>query len=298
MEVSLNKGKYIMAVSGGVDSVVLLDLLLNSKHQDLDTEFIVAHFDHGIREDSKADADFVKNLATKHKLVFELGQGNLGADASEALAREKRYEFLKSVQSKHKATAIITAHHQDDLIETSIINLLRGTGRRGLTSLKSDSQITRPLLKFSKIELIKYAKDHKLNWHEDITNTDLKYLRNYVRTKVVAKMTSQQRDKWLVILAKLEVINGKIDYEIQKILGLGLHKNQLVLNRKWFIMLPHDVSKEIILAILSKSKVAEIDRKTVERLAVQIKTLQGGKIAQAAGVDIYLTKRSARFKIR
>ena len=298
LKVNLPEGKYVVAVSGGVDSVVLLDLLSNVQHPTSNVQLIVAHFDHGIRDDSSKDAEFVKNLAKKYKLPFELGEGKLGKDASEAIARDKRYNFLKTVQLKYQAIAIITAHHQDDLIETSIINLLRGTGRRGLSSLKSRDNILRPLLGYSKKELLGYAKKHNLKWREDSTNEDTKYLRNKVRKEIVPKIKPADRDKWLNILRQAESHNEKLDLEINNLLHYGLHKGQPVLNRQWFIMLPHDIAKEVLLTILYKFGAVDIDKKTLERLSVQIKTLPGGKVLQGTGVNIMLTKRSARFKIR
>ena len=146
-------GKYVLAVSGGIDSVVLLDIL--SKVNDID--IVIAHLDHGIRVDSKLDQKLVKDLAKTYRFIYETKSINLGKNASEKLARDNRYEFLNSVLKNHQAIAIITAHHQDDLIETSIINLLRGTGRKGVSSLKSDDNLIRPLLSVSKNQIKQYA---------------------------------------------------------------------------------------------------------------------------------------------
>ena len=292
--VSVPAGTYIIAVSGGVDSVVLLDLLA----KDPNISLIVAHFDHGIREDSAIDAEFVKNLAASYGLPFESERVELGPDAGELAARNKRYDFLRRVFTKYNATAIITAHHQDDVIETSMINIIRGTGRHGLTALKSRNDLVRPILTIPKQELITYAEKNNLQWREDSTNTDTKYLRNKIRHDVVAKMTPGQKGVWLGILENTQNNNEKLDMEIQNLLRRGLHKNQLVLSRSWFIKLPHDVAKEVLHAILKRAKAKEIDKKTIERLVVQIKTLPHGKTLQASGVDIELTKRSARFKTR
>jgi len=140
--------KYVVAVSGGVDSVVLLDILARiNTHQ-----FIVAHFDHGIREDSAADARFVKALADKYELTFVCTREELGMTASEELARTRRYVFLKAVAQKLQAQ-LITAHHLDDLVETVMINKIRGTGWRGL-AVFGDESIRRPLLTMSKQQLI------------------------------------------------------------------------------------------------------------------------------------------------
>src|SRR5690554_6827257 len=102
--------KYIVAVSGGVDSMVLLDMM----HSRGDAEIIVAHFDHGIREDSAEDAEFVAKAAEGYGYLFESTREELGKNASEALAREKRYAFLRDLAKKYDAQ-IVTAHHLDDL---------------------------------------------------------------------------------------------------------------------------------------------------------------------------------------
>jgi len=289
--ISLPAGTYIVAVSGGVDSVVLLDMLAHIA----DVQLVVAHFDHGIRQESADDAQFVAKLAKKYNLSFESERAELGPDVSEAIARQHRYAFLRKVAKKYAATALITAHHQDDVIETSMINIIRGTGRSGLSSLSSTNEIIRPLLQIPKAELISYANERDLKWREDSTNNDTKYLRNKIRHKVVAEMTLQQRSEWLQVLDTIKVTNQKLDAEIQTILRRGLHKDNLVLSRAWFTMLPHAVSKEVIRVLLLRAGVKDIDRKTIERVTVQIKTLPAGKVIQVSGVHIMLTKRSARF---
>ena len=133
--------RYVVAVSGGVDSVVLLDMVAQEVAPQ---RLIVAHFDHGIRPESADDAAFVKSLAKQYGLTFETKREELGANASEELAREHRYAFLRDVAKRYSAT-IMTAHHADDIIETIAINMTRGTGWRGLAVLDSPG-IERPLL--------------------------------------------------------------------------------------------------------------------------------------------------------
>jgi tRNA(Ile)-lysidine synthase len=131
---------YIVAVSGGVDSVVLLDMLSKTQHK-----LIVAHVDHGIRgKESAADARFVAALARRYQLPFVSTELHLGAHASEETAREKRYEFLFGEAEKYRAV-VVTAHHRDDIIETITLNLTRGTGWRGLAVL-ARKDIERPPL--------------------------------------------------------------------------------------------------------------------------------------------------------
>lgn len=168
-------GKYVAAVSGGVDSVSLLDMLARRGGYEL----IVAHVDHGWRNDSPKDAKLVKALAAKNNALFETTK--LNNVKNEDTARAKRYEFFLKLQEKHKAEGVITAHHHNDYIETSIYNLLRGSGARGIVSPLSRQGILRPLINIQKDEIVRYAKSHNLEWREDTTNTDVSYRRNFIR---------------------------------------------------------------------------------------------------------------------
>lgn len=167
--------KKILAVSGGIDSVVLLHLFK-------DEDPIVAHFDHGIRPNSRDDAAFVRSLAQKYGLRFELGQAKLGDKCGEAEARSRRYAFLGDLSKKNDATVCV-AHHADDVLESIAINLIRGTGWRGIAPMNA-SGIERPLLKWRKSDIYRYASEHDLSFRQDQTNTEGDYLRNRVREKM------------------------------------------------------------------------------------------------------------------
>ena len=272
MDVKLEPGTYTLAVSGGVDSVVLLDLL--SKLPGL--KLVVAHYDHGIRPDSYQDRQLVELLARQYDLPFYYEAGRLGPKASEALAREKRYKFLYSVQRKTGSAAIVTAHHQDDLIETALLNLLRGTGRHGLSSLRATEQLRRPLLDKTKSQITAYALQRNLTWREDSTNQNDIYLRNYIRHKLVPKLSPPARQQLLSVISAAAKSNLEIDHLLK--LLLTEHTSDGRLDRAWFISLPHDLAREILLTWLKQSGVANIDRPLIERTTVLIKTLPHGKL--------------------
>jgi tRNA(Ile)-lysidine synthase len=200
-------GTYVVAVSGGVDSVVLLRLLADMPHLKL----VVAHFDHGMRPNSREDALFVQKLAKTYGLPCVTERIELGENASEATARRVRYNFLRRVQKKVSATAIITAHHQDDLLETAIINLMRGTGWRGLCSLRDTSTIRRPLLGTNKMAILKYAQEQGLEWYEDITNNDTRHLRNAIRHEVLPTAGAAFRQEMLALIARQGEIRAEVD---------------------------------------------------------------------------------------
>ncbi|MCA9346191.1 tRNA lysidine(34) synthetase TilS [Candidatus Saccharibacteria bacterium] len=266
------KKTFIIAVSGGVDSVVLLHKLVSVKHPNIN--YIVAHFDHGIRPDSNADAEFVEQIAKNSQLAFELGEGNLGKNSSEDEARRARYNFLFTVMQKYKADGIITAHHRDDVIETMVVNILRGTSPRGLMGF-SRAEIIRPFIDKTKADLIKYAHEHKLTWHEDSTNSDPKYLRNYIRQNIIPKLSAKQSTELLKIREKLVDIYREVDALDKKILVQCMKKSELVRSR--FVVLPVKVQMEILSTWFRLNNVA-FDSKLLEKAANAIKVFKPGKV--------------------
>lgn len=281
MKLDLQPDKYVAAVSGGVDSVVLLEMLYRQIDRP-EANLVVAHFDHGIRPNSAEDRKFVQSLAEKYGLEFFYEEGNLGSQASEALAREKRYEFLNRVKDSSGAEAIATAHHKDDVLETVIINLLRGTGRKGLSSLSSGKGIIRPLLEFTKPEIIDYAKKNNLAWREDETNLDEKYLRNYVRHSLINKLSETQKSQLLKISSESKAMNEEIDRLVTE---LFLDKGEI--SREVFAGLSHSLSAEIIAGWLRKEGLS-FDKKAVERIVVGLKTARANKKIEA-GKSRYFT---------
>jgi tRNA(Ile)-lysidine synthetase-like protein len=293
MDVELKPGIYVVAVSGGVDSMVLLDML----RQKPGLKLIVAHFDHGIRPDSELDRELVQKYAKSHHLAFVYDEGRLGSEASEATARDARYEFLRKVKKVSGAKAIITAHHQDDLIETAILNLLRGTGRKGLSSLAETGEIKRPLLHVPKKDLIAHARKHKLGWREDATNLDTRYRRNYVRQHIVNRLSAKQRQNLLKLLEKTKITNQEIDYQIANFLQF-IEKDKEI-DRKMFIALPHAVALEVMAGWLRGNNVRQFDQKLLKKLVTGAKTLPPGKRVDVdAGHIIKTTKRSLQLLAR
>lgn len=264
-------GKYVVAVSGGVDSMSLLDILARQP----EVELVVAHFDHGIRSDSAADREFVQKAAENYGLAFFYKEGKLGPSAGEAEARQARYDFLQRVQEQTGAQAIITAHHQDDVLETAIINLIRGTGRKGLTALRERPGIVRPLLNVSKRELADYARSHDLRWREDPTNRETNYLRNYIRHKLLPRFSEADRTNLLNLVTKMRVTNQELDEMLQELIGRQAADNRL--DRQWFSQLPHNIALEVMAAWLRGHGAGGFDSKTLERLVVVAKTARPGK---------------------
>lgn len=181
--------KLVVAVSGGLDSVVLLDLLLHLR-DDLGLKLVVAHADHGLRRASAKDAAFVRQLAAAHSLPFtETELGLETGSNEEARAREARYGWLEQVRKRRKADYIVTAHQADDQVETLFLHLTRGSGLQGLSGMQLVSgKILRPLLDIPRKTLSRYARKHKLKYRLDASNRNIKYARNRVRRQVVTSL--------------------------------------------------------------------------------------------------------------
>ncbi|MGB3023555.1 MAG: tRNA lysidine(34) synthetase TilS [Candidatus Saccharimonadales bacterium] len=279
---------YIVAVSGGIDSVVLLDMLTNSQLSTPSSQLVVAHVDHGIRDDSHDDALFVERLAQQYGLVYESTQLRLGAQASEERARDARYQFLNEVKKRHKAEAIVTAHHQDDVLETMMINLVRGTGWRGLCSLREHSGMLRPLLAMSKAEVVRYAIEHELEWRDDSTNDDPRYMRNMIRQTIMRRMTVTERYQLLDIWYRQTAITNDIEPLLAEVMSIAIDKGEL--RRYNLVMVDQAVAREMLAMWIGR----RLETRTLDRLWHFISTARTGKKLHEDGVTVVATPRGIR----
>ena len=277
--------KKILAVSGGIDSVVMLHMFRN------DPEAIVAHFDHGIRENSAADAEFVCRLANEYGLECVVGRGKLGEDANEAVARKARWDFLSGLGGK-----IYTAHHKNDVVESVAINLLRGTGWRGLAAMDERS-IERPLLAMGRAEICRYAGEYGLHFREDQSNNTDAYLRNRIREKLhnlpaddistVADRATKQRELAGMIDEQLAHLYDKIT---------KVSDDSLAVDRESLGALPDEVAAEVLRKVLADAGRTSATRPQLQRLLQDIRKLQNGKqISFGRDYFIKITRDSAVF---
>lgn len=267
--------KCVVAVSGGVDSVVLLDELVRAGDYDL----VVAHFDHGMREDSAGDARFVEALARRYGLPFEHRREEL-AGANEDLARRRRYNFLFSVAEKYRGK-LATAHHLDDLVETVVFNLQRGTRWRGLAVL-SDQRISRPLLKRTKSELIEIAKERQLEWVEDETNQQDIYTRNRLR-RLLGTLPDDNRQKIYSLWQAQLKLAREIDREF-------LASDFPILSRYFVAMIDGMAAREIIYRYIFDECDVSLLTAQLDRLILAVKVGRPGTVWQIGqGVEIKLS---------
>lgn len=222
------KGKKILvAISGGIDSVVLTQLLYN-----LNFDVSLAHCNFQLRgKESDKDAAFVKEFAanlnlpffeTKFETEFFAKKNNLSIQMA---ARDLRYKWFHQIIAKNRFDYVCTAHHADDNLETFLINFSRGTGLEGLTGIPEiNKNVLRPLLAFSRTHIESYANEKDLQWREDYTNAETKYLRNKLRHDIIpqlkelnpnfmesfAKTTENLQANRAIVLDKMEEFHTEI----------------------------------------------------------------------------------------
>lgn len=241
--------------------MVLLDMVATDYHgfrekhfsgAQFPADFIVVHYDHGIRGKASAeDAEFVRQQCRNYGVTVQCGYGKLAAATGEAVARQYRYDFFRRVAEAiardDEPVYLVTAHHQDDLLETIALNIVRGTGWRGLAPM-NQPRVLRPLLDVAKAELVGYAIEHGLTWREDQTNDSPRYLRNRLRA-LLASRSPDDKVKLIRLYERQKHLRRQIEQELEHHCARHITRDkqgQLVLRRYDLIMLPADVAIEIL----------------------------------------------------
>ena len=272
VEARKKKQPALVGVSGGVDSVVLLDLLQRTGLGQL----VVAHFHHGLRgKDADRDAEFVGKLAESSGAKFALGRGQTRLRAArqkesiEEAGRELRRAFFMRTAKKHGAKIVFLAHHAGDAAETMLFHLTRGGGRRGLGSLRTESElakgvvIIRPLLAFTRAEIEAYAKARKLTWREDKSNRSREFTRNRLRHAVFPALARAVGHDPVPVMARSGEILAAEDEWMESLVASEARPTQLdvrALRRK-----PVAHQRRLLRAWLRQRIAKGIDYETIER---------------------------------
>ena len=215
--------KVLCAVSGGMDSVVLLHLL-STLQKKRGFTLAVAHVDHQIRgEAAGRDAAFVESLAAAGGLPFYLGRKDVPQLAAQSglsledAGRQARYAFFFQTAAWHGYDTLALAHHADDQTETILFRLLRGAAARGLSGMAAERseqglRIVRPLLSAARAEILAYAREHRLIFQEDETNQDTAYTRNKLRLEVLPLLAEINPNYQEGLCRTAEILRGDDDY--------------------------------------------------------------------------------------
>lgn len=264
--------------------MVLLDNILRHGQD----EVVVAHFDHGIRAESAADARFVAGLACRYNVPCVTRREELGPAASEDVARQRRYQFLFDAAARWGGR-VTTAHHQDDVIETIALNLRRGTRWRGLAAM-GDQRIERPLLEWTKRDIYDYALRHRLEWVEDATNQSDAYLRNQLRRQLQARLTDQQRAALGRLWHQQRQLCREIDQET-------LRLSPRLSSRYFWAHIPIEPARELLHREVQRLTGVSLLSAQLDRLLIAIKIGRAGTVWQpVAHVRVKLSVKSVTIK--
>ena len=225
-DIKLAEDKYLLAVSGGIDSMVLFDLFLKNN-----INFSVASCNFQLRgKDSDNDLKFVENICIKNNInfystVLEVDKfSTMRKISTQMAARELRYDFFNKLLEKYKYSYIVTAHHLDDNIETIIFNFIKSTGYKGLVGIPfKKNKILRPLINISKEEIEDYAVLNNITWRLDKSNNSNKYSRNKIRNEVIPLLKEINPSLGKSMTESLKRIQ-KLSYDIELRIDLFIQK--------------------------------------------------------------------------
>ena len=228
--------RYLLAVSGGIDSMVLLAVF----HK-LNLPFEVAHINYQLRgEESEQDQALVHKYCSERNITYHLNRADLQQKLDEdggnlqQEARKIRYDFFRSILENRSLNCIVTAHHQDDQIETFWLMLSRSAGITGLSGMESFSKtIFRPLLPCSKIEILEWAESNKIQWREDRSNSSNNYQRNLWRNKLLPYLQTEiptLNDSVLLLMNYFKEENNEQKKKVQKYIDEVSIKNFIKLS--------------------------------------------------------------------
>ncbi len=231
-DLSLNDKKYLLAVSGGVDSMVMLNLFLKFK-----LNFSVCTCNFNLRGiESEKDILHVEKFCKKRNVSFFSKKFNTSEYSKknkisiQMSSRDLRYSWFRSLIEKKDYDYIVTAHHNDDNIETILFNFIKTTGYKGMVGIpKSSNNILRPLLDIKKKEILLYAKNNEIDWRDDISNNDNKYVRNKIRNKlipIISEINPSYHNSINKSFKRLEKLENFINYHIKKFVSEFVYDNK------------------------------------------------------------------------
>lgn len=194
--IQIDDDYIVVGVSTGSDSMALFHYLINNTKK----KIVCAHVNHNVRKESIKEEKYLKEYCKKNNIIFEtIKLTNYKENNFENEARKKRYAFYEKILKKYNTKYLFLAHHGDDLIETILMKIVRGSNLEGYAGLKEiskrkDYYIIRPLLNYTKEDILNYCTKHKITYFNDNTNTNTKYTRNRYRTKFLPLLKEEDKD--------------------------------------------------------------------------------------------------------
>ncbi|MDI6767142.1 MAG: tRNA lysidine(34) synthetase TilS [Bacteroidota bacterium] len=304
--------KLIVTVSGGIDSMVLLDLLCVEK-QRWKLDLAIAHFNHQLRgEESANDEAFVRSAAKKRSLVcyVECADTKQIAETEklsiQEAARNLRYDFFKKLCSSIGFQKIATAHNADDNAETLLLNIFRGSGVHGLTGIpvyRKDQAIIRPLLFATRTDIQEYAHYRKLMYREDSSNLKSDYTRNFIRLEIIPLILNNINPNLTATLNRMSGTFNQLEDYINSLLETirtGVieksSKDEIIINLERFFQHPLFIQEQLLLQIGKEFTNSEIDSGTVHTMLNISRAKTGSSGSLTKNKIIYRNRNQIVFK--
>jgi len=247
-------GPIVIGVSSGADSMALFHYMIKN-YKD---KIICAHINHNVRDQSNEEQIFLENYCKENNIIFEtMTIKNYTENNFENEARKKRYNFYEEILNKYNSKYLLLAHHADDLIETILMKIVRGSNINGYAGIKKIAKmnnyyIVRPLLDYTKEEIQKYLKDNNIKYYEDITNNDTTYTRNRFRHNLLPLLKKENNDvhkKFIKYSNTLLEYHEYIEYEVDNNINKIYKNNLLDINK--FNKLHPFLKKNILYRIIN-----------------------------------------------
>lgn len=248
----------LVACSGGPDSMCLL-YLINCLKKEMNLKVIVAHVNHNIREESLSELEFVKEYCNLNDNIFEEYTIEKKDEYNESDYRNFRYDFFREIIKKYDAKYLLTAHHGDDLIETILMRIIRGSNLNGYSGIKmlinqDNYQVLRPLLYYTKDDILKFNEENEIRFVNDYTNDLDIYTRNRYRHHVLPFLKQEEKEAHLKFLKYSEELQ-ETELFVETI--INNYKNDVIQNEKLnvdkFKELDKFIQKRIIIDLLKKA---------------------------------------------
>lgn len=309
--------RILVAVSGGPDSMCLLDILIKVKEL-LNFEIYVAHINHLIREEASEDAEYVQKYCEKQNIRFFLKECNVKEKSKkektslEEAGRDARYEFFEEIAKEYNINKIAIGHNKNDLAETIIMNILRGTGTKGLNSIQAknikynvEQVYIRPLLNMDRECIEEYCEKNKLAPRIDKTNFENEYTRNKIRNVVIPYIKQEFNPNIIDSLVRMSEIVGEeqdfLEKEVEKAYLTILveeEKDNIKIDRKKFVSLDVAIQKRTVLYIIKRlfGTTKKIEKIHIEDIIKLIEKNVGNKyLTPNKNLKVFLEKGTVIF---
>ena len=263
---NIENKKLTLAVSTGVDSMALLISFMELR-KEIPFEIIICHVNHNRREESKIEEEYIRNFSLKNNLKCHVKNLEFKEDNNfQARAREERYQFFYEVMDKEESDMLLLAHHGDDLMETILMRILRGSSLSGYSGMKGvtevgDKKIIRPFLNLSKAEIINYQSEKGFKYFEDISNSHLDYTRNKVRHLIVPALKEVENNamnKFLEFSKNINDVSNFLSECVKKFISekVSINDSEISFLKSDFSFLDEFIQREVLFEVLKEEKLS------------------------------------------